>query len=114
MLFIAVPVSIQYLVEFEQNNKVHEGLFVDLRFHMSNISELLYALQKAVKYLKIENFRVIPSIIPITKGEYVGHKLKNYPVLFDSFIWKDNRFKNIKIMSQTGFLDYKERYNQLK
>ncbi len=114
LLFIAVPVSIQYLVEFEQNNKIHEGLFVDLRFHMSNISELLNALQKAVRYYKIENFRVIPSIIPITKGEYVGHKLKNYPVLFDSFIWKDNRFKNIKFMNQTGFLDYKERYNQLK
>jgi len=113
LLFIAAPVSIQYLVEIEENNTVYEGLFADLRFHKSNLSELLCALQNAVRYYKIKNFRVIPSIIPITKEEFVGYKLKNYPNLFESFIWDSNHFRNIRLLNQTGPLSFKERYKQL-
>ncbi|MHA1109459.1 MAG: hypothetical protein ACTSRE_00030 [Promethearchaeota archaeon] len=113
LLFIAAPVSIQYLVDIKENNTVYEGLFASLRFHKSNLSELLCALQNAVRYYKIKNFRVIPSIIPITKEEFVGYKLKNYPSLFESFIWDSNHFRNIRFLNQTGPLSFKERYKQL-
>ena len=114
LLFMAVPVSIQYLVEIEENNTFYEGLFSDLRFHKSNLSELLTALQNVVYYLKYRISKVIPSIIPITKQEFVGYKLKNYPNLFESFIWDNNHFKNIRFLNQTGPLSFKERYKQLK
>lgn len=112
-LLTAVPLSIQYNVEFERENKRYEGLFVDLRFHICNISEIFEEIDKIVRYLKVENYRVIPSVVNITIEDFVGYKLKKYPDLFNSFIWKDNRFNNVKFLDRSGPLDYSERYKQL-
>jgi hypothetical protein len=114
-LFTAVPLSIQYMVEYEFKKHRYDGLYVDLRFHSCNLSEILCEIENIVRYLKVKNYRVIPSIVNITKEEFTGDKhLKNYPNLFKSFIWKHNKFNNIKFLDRSGPLGYKERYIQLK
>lgn len=113
-LFMTVPLSIIYKVEYEKNNRNVEGLFVDLRFHPCNLSEFLFSIRKIIQFLKVEYFRITPSIVPLTANQFAGSSLRNYPDLFRSFIWDNNQFKNIKYFNRSGPLTYKERYNQLK